>query len=265
MTKALMPLKAGPLDPDEEADWFAGKRPRRLLAIPFGGPIPSPKSSLGVDLDGEWFSPNTDIFGGYKVLRTNRERLVDWHHSAAPPGPNYGDPTGMMTGHIIGKSILDPDPDEDGWWVDLWLKAGDKRVKLVEALARRGAQLFGSSQPLKAQTDRETGEIKVWPFWLETLSTSPQNTYSVLRPKAALDLAEPTGALRELLSELADLDPTLDRSLRGADAAKAGRELSGANLQAIDDALSELDTGMTRVRELVERVRSKYRKEPTDE
>ena len=36
----------------------------------------------------------------------------------------------MMTGHVLGKSILDPDPEEDGWWVDIWLKAGNKRYSV---------------------------------------------------------------------------------------------------------------------------------------
>lgn len=237
--KALLPLKAQALDPDEEQAWFAGKVPRRLLALPFGGPIPSPKSSIGVDLDGEWFSPRTDIYGGYKYLKQNRERLVDWHHSALPPGPGYGDPSGMMTGHIIGKSILDPDPEEDGWWVDLWLKAGEKRVALVRKLAERGAQLFGSSQPAKAERD-PSGEITVWAHMLQTLSTSPQNTYSVLRPaKAMLEEASEvgipvSGQMASLLETMRDLDADLRRtSLAGDDGAKAGRTLTPAEEAAL--------------------------------
>ena len=101
---------------------------------------PSPNSSRGVDYDGEWFSERTDIYGGVRALKENRERLVDFSHSYMAPDKRYGDPTGMMTGHLLGKSILDPDPEEDGWWVDLWLKAGDKRVRMIQALRRaRGA------------------------------------------------------------------------------------------------------------------------------
>ena len=213
MDKSLLPIKAAPLDPDEESAFWAGKHPRRLLAIPFGGPIPSPKSKLGVDLDGEFFSERTDIYGTYPELRVNRERLVDWHHSYQPPGPGYGDPSGMMRGHLIGKSILDPDPDADGWWVDLWLREGDKRVRLVQRLAERGAQLYGSSQPAKGAQVADDGEITVWPFLFETLSTSPQNTLSVMRAKALLDGATESeiawsisDPIRDLMGIVGDFD-----------------------------------------------------------
>jgi hypothetical protein len=266
--KAYMPVKAKALD--DEAAWFAGKIPRRLLAIPFGGPIPSAKSPLGVDYDGEWFSERTDIYGGARALRENRERLVDFSHAFAPPDHRYGDPTGMMSGHILGKSILDPDPEEDGWWVDLWLKAGDRRVKMIQALAHRGAELFGSSQPLPGKTSRtDDGEITVWPFIFETLSPAPSNTYSVLRPaKAMLEEADLAGiavpaAMRELLNNQYSLDASLkDPSLVGGLEAKSGRELSRINDQEIEAALAELDEGYgkasARLRSLIERVRARY-------
>ncbi len=230
--KSFQPVEAKALDADEERAWFAGKIPRRLLAIPFGGPIPFPKAPRGVDYDGEWFSPRTDIYGGIRALRETRERLVDFSHAFAPPSPRYGDPSGMMTGHILGKSILDPDPEEDGWWIDMWLKAGNARVRMIEALARRGAQLYGSAQvvPGKGQKDPSTGEITVWPFMMETLSPAPSNTYSVLRPaKAVLEEADLAGitvsdAMRSLIGDLRDLDSDLRRtSLAGDDEAKGGQ------------------------------------------
>lgn len=245
--KAFLPLKAKALDEDEERAFWDGRIPRRLLAIPFGGPIPSPKSSLGVDLDGEWFDEKTDIYGPYAVLRENRERLVDFMHSYMPPGPRYGDDTGMMMGHLIGKSILDPDPEEDGWWIDLWVERGNRRVALVEALAKRGAQLFGSSQPIGKAVTEPSGHIAVWPYWLQTISTTPQNTYSVIRPKAVLDEADSAGvglpaSLRALASELDSLAADLrEPSIAGVPGAKSGRaaDVSGA-LEAHGKALSRL-------------------------
>lgn len=242
--KALLPIKAAPLDPEEESAFWDGKLPRRLLAIPFGGPIPSPKSKLGVDLDGEWFDADTDIYGSYTELRQNRERLVDFHHSYEPPA-GHGDPTGMMRGHLIGKSILDPDPDEDGWWVDFWVKAGDARVKLIRRLAERGAQLFGSSQPAKGVLIGEDGHIHVWPFIIETISTSPQNTLSVLRPKAMLDEAIQSGIdlpseLQSLLGDLvalnADLSPT--------------SPVREETAKALGVAVDELESALTRLAEV---------------
>lgn len=263
--KAMMPVKAKALSEDEEQAWFEGRVPRRLLAIPFGGPIPSPKAPRGVDYDGEWFSPRTDIFGGIKHLRENRERLVDFSHSFAAPDRRYGDPTGMMTGHLLGKSILDPDPEEDGWWVDIWLKAGERRVRMIQALAQRGAQLFGSSQPIpgKGRRDPDTGEILVWPFVLETLSPAPSNTYSVLRPaKAILEEADLAGIsvsaqMRSLIEDMRDLDSDLRRtSLAGNDEAKGGLDAPDVN-PLIAELGERLGRTTAVLRDLLERQKQK--------
>lgn len=252
--KSMLPIKAAPLDMDEEAAWFAGRVPRRLLAIPFGGPIPSPKSRLGVDLDGEFFSERTDIFGAFPELRRTRERLTDFHHSARPPGPGYGDPTGMMKGVFIGKSILDTEPDEHGWWVDFWFKQGDSRVKLIEQLARRGAQLYGSSQPLAKADIAEDGEILTWPFWLETISTAPQNTFSVIRPKAALEAVAGDPFWADMATELHDLQAYLPgTSAMGDPAAKSGRMLSASNEAALREALAVLEKAFGTVRTVLDR------------
>lgn len=238
--KSLIPIKAKPLDDDELTAWFEGRVPRRLLAIPFGGPIPSQKSSLGVDLDGEWFSPRTDIYGSHEILRRERERPVDFHHSL--------DPTGMMGETIIGKSILDPDPDEDGWWVDVWLKAGEKRLALIKRLVERGAQLFGSSQAASKKADLDTGEILEWPFIIETLSTSPQNTYSVLRPAKASSVYYPVSeSMQDFIASLdnlgSDLGPTSQVAPAGAGTAKAGRV--SPDIRALRDAYGSLGTAVS--------------------
>lgn len=248
----LMPIKAAPLD-DTEA-FFAGKVPWRLLAIPFDAPIPSKDNPRGVDLDGESFDPTVDIFGGYKALLESRERLTDYHHSS--------DPTGLMGRTIIGKSILDPNPEEDGWWVDFWFKAGEQRVALIKKLVERGAQLFGSSQAIRKEVTAK-GRITVWPYYMQTLSTSPQNTLSVLRPKAVLDEINQSGipistAMTRLIEESADLEADLARETASA---KAGRELSGSNEAEIEAVLGEIDASTSRARALIERIRAKYRKE----
>lgn len=260
MTKALLPIKAEQLDDAETRDWFAGKRPRRLLAIPFGGPIPSPKSPKGVDLDGEWFDEHTDLTGGYKALVQSRERLVDWHHA--------GDPTGVMGKALIGRAELDDEPEEDGLWADFWFSKGQERISKIKALARRGAELFGSSQAAFKKADPVTGHIDVWPYYLQTITTSPQNTLSVIRAKAVLDGADQAGIaisdqMRSLLAEMLDLGSSLsDPSATGDGWAKAGRELSGANEQEIADAIEEVMAGNNRLLAFLERVRAKYHKEP---
>ena len=239
--KSLIPLKAAPLDPDEMDAWFAGKLPRRLLAIPFGGPIPKKGAPIGTDLDGEWFDETTDIYGPYAVLRNERERLVDWHHRQ--------DPTGKMGNAIIGKAVLDEEPDEDGWWESVWLKAGEARLSLIKRLQERGAALFGSSEALFKKVD-DAGKIVTWPYVRQTLSTSPQNTLSVLRPmKASLDALDSTdldvsGPLRDFLVGVdnlgSDLGPTSRLATGGEGTAKAGRVLSARNERALRDALALL-------------------------
>jgi len=267
MTKSLIPVKAQEMDAAEERAWFAGKLPRRLLAIPFGGPIPSPKSKRGVDLDDEWFDETTDIYGPYLGLRKSRERLVDFMHSYQPGSAEYGDrmvnpatgESGLMLGHLLGKSILDPDPEEDGWWVDLWFEAGNRRVAMVDALAKRGARLYGSSQAIgKAKYD-PSGHIAVWPYWLQTITTTPQNTYSVIRPKAILDkvgtLLETDGShWSDIEAALRSLAPSLRVPPEGAELeAKAGRVLSARNESDLRAALDVLQSALDRLETVVGR------------
>src|ERR1035437_889728 len=98
-TKTLLPMKAEPLRDGEIADWIAGKRARRLLAMPFGRPRSAQtfgvaEDGKGRDLDGELFDADTDIKPAWFT-----ERPIDWHHSK--------DATGVMNGVLLGKA---PDP-----------------------------------------------------------------------------------------------------------------------------------------------------------
>jgi hypothetical protein len=216
----------------------------KLLAIPFGGPIPSANSAKGVDLDGEWFSERTDIKPDWFA-----ERLVDWHHG--------GDPVLKRT--VIAKAdnlVM----DEDGWWVDVWLKHGEKRLDLIKRLAERGAQIFGSSESVPGMVKKaSTGEILVWPYVRQTLSTSPQNTHSILRPfKAVLEGTEPTTAFwSDIEFAMRDLGSDLRLTSTGDDVAKAGRELSAANVKDIQEGLDAVRTALGRLDAMVKR-QSKY-------
>ena len=73
--------------------WLAGERARRVLMVPFGGPLPGGKA--GLDMDGEYFDSASDLFGPrelFPMLHASRERLVDWHHdefSLPPDAPGY--------------------------------------------------------------------------------------------------------------------------------------------------------------------------------
>lgn len=205
----MQPLKATVLDDDAF----------RLLAIPFGGPIPSQKSSRGVDLDGEWFDEQTDI----RVKGSLPKSVpVDWHHGFDT----------YMKGEVIGKAI-DPEMDEEGWWVTVWLDHGKRRLGLIKRLAEAGAQLFGSSQSDGPEVRKaKTGHIDVWPYVAQALSTSPQNTLSVVRPMKAVVGVPIEAKMRNLAS---DLRSTYES---GEDEAKARRVL--ADLEAAEAAMTQL-------------------------
>lgn len=217
-------LKAHPIDDDAF----------RLLAIPFGGPVPSKDSPKGVDIDGEWFSENTDIKAGWFPFRP-----VDWHHKMDP----------FMGGTIFGKAVLDSEPEEDGWWVTVWLKHGERRLDLVRRLASKGAGLYGSSEAVPSLVRKaSTGEILTWPYIRQALSTSPQNPLSVIRPlKATVDdlYAEgeaPTAAFFSDLERFMDnLTTQPDSNLTSEETAKAGRVLAGRNEARLREGLDALD------------------------
>jgi len=198
----------------------------RLLAIPFGGPLG------GRDLDGEFFSKRTDIKPDWFT-----ERPVLWHHGQ----DRY------MADTVVGKAT-DLTLEDDGWWVDVWLKHGEQRADLIKRLASK-APLYGSSGTISYLRKASTGgEILVWPYVEQTLTTSPQNTLSVTRPaKAILDTYESAfiplrGQVKAYLDSIATLDNlSTDLPLTSGQSevvAKAGRVLSARNERALRDALA---------------------------
>lgn len=174
--KATGELKAEPMDTAALDSWLAGKRSRRILAVPFGGPLPG--GTKGRDLDGEYFDADVDLFGPYPILRTTRERLVDWHHG--------DDPTMRMKGAILGRIVMDELPQDDGYWADFWANAGERRRALIGQLEAGGVPLFGSSQAAAGIRKANDGHILVWPLIRHTITTSPQNTWAVVPPLKAL-------------------------------------------------------------------------------
>lgn len=246
--KAVGELKAEPMTTAQLDRWLSGKTSRRLLVVPFGGPIPKKGAPLGTDLDGEWFDGETDLFAGYPALTQSRERLVDWHHG--------NDPTGRMKGAILGHIVLDAEPEDDGYWADFWANAGEERRNLIARLERGGIPLFGSSQAAYKKA-REDGHIDEWPLIRHTITTSPQNTYAVVPPIKAL-LAwdglplEEIGyaAIKAALVGLDGLADDIEASLSaeavaasllaGEGDGKAGRSLSARNEAALRARIEEL-------------------------
>lgn len=190
-------MKAEPMEAPALDRWLQGLIPRRLLMVPFGGPLPGGKA--GLDLDGECFDADTDLYGPFPFLRSNRDRLVDWHHD--------NDPTLAMKGAILGRVVMDAAPEADGLWADFWANAGEKRRELVAMLERRGVPLFGSSQAIPSAVRKAAdGRIEVWPVYRHTITTSPQNTLAVVPAlKALLTSGLPSEATSKAALEAAVL------------------------------------------------------------
>jgi len=174
-------IKAEPLTTVELDNWLAGKRARRILVVPFGGPLPGGKA--GLDLDGDAFDADSDLYGDYPALLQSRERLVDWHHD--------DDPTGVMKGAILGRIMLDEQPEAEGVWADFWANAGERRRNLVAQLEKAGVPLYGSSQAItggirKSRMAEGGNHIDRWPLIRHTITTSPQNIWATVPALKAL-------------------------------------------------------------------------------
>lgn len=183
----------------------------RVLSIPFGGPFE------GKDLDGEYFTPKTDI----KPDWFDRRPLV-WHHNL--------DKT-MKADPVVGTDDDLELDDKTGWWSTVWLNRSHQYWAQIDSLLRAG-KVYGSSGsiPHFVRTDRKTGEILVWPFIEQTLTPTPANPYSVIVAAKAVDHFDQAeiglspalrGILTDLNSHTADLPSDLPTG--GELAAKRGR------------------------------------------
>lgn len=250
--KAFVDVKAQLMTGRELDAWLAGERPRRVMAVPFGGPLPG--GPRGKDLDGQYFDERSDLTGPYAGLKASLSRLVDWHHDGAgvPRDAQW------MKGTILGRIDMDPEPSEitydgdviEGIAADWWARAGERRLALVKALSRKNQPIFGSGQAYYAKASAD-GHLDEFPMFRWTASTSPQNTWAVIPPlKAILGSDLPfdevgLAALRAAVVGLDALDPDPSESLsdtaaRSEVAGKAGRVLSAANEAELRRAMEAL-------------------------
>jgi hypothetical protein len=128
----------------------------RVLAIPFGGPFKG-----GKDLDGEFFSPRTDI-----KPRWFAERPVLFHHGL----------DSTVKDADLGIEEMDDEAKDDGWWGTLWLDRSANYWEKVNSLLRAG-KMYGSSGAIAhlVRKDKMSGEILVWPHAEQTLTPTPAN------------------------------------------------------------------------------------------
>ncbi len=238
-------MKAEPMTEKRLDRWLAGELPRRVLVIPFGGPLAGGKA--GLDLDGEYFDAETDLVGPFEALRQTRDRVVDWHHGDDPAPSKVN-----MKGANLGRIVLDTEPDDDGLWADWWAQKGEERMRLIKRLQDKGVPLYGSSYAAFKQKAKD-GHIEVWPLIRHTITTSPQNINAAV-PSLKAMLTDPDiplddvglAALKAAMTGLDDLLPSLeaerldDGPAAAAIRVKAGRVFSAKNEAALRRALTEL-------------------------
>ncbi len=257
--KSFFDLKADALTERKTKLWLDGEIGRRILVVPFGGPVPKAGLDRGVDLDDEFFDETSDLVDGHAALKASPWRLMDWHHDDNQvPSRLRGGPALSMKGVVIGEIELEDDADDFGHWAAWWIKRGQSNqqelgAKRVAALQEMGQPIWGSSMAAyKRKADN--GHIDAWPLIRHTASTSPRNHHAVIPPLKALltdvsfdDLSN--GAMKALLEGYADqLDLLLTSSDAavstpvpvGDGAAKAGRVLSQKNIEDLRAAIDLL-------------------------
>lgn len=159
----------------------------RVLAIPFGGPFAG-----GKDLDGEFFSPNTDIKAHWF-----KARPVLFHHGQDQTAKDED----------YGEQELDEAPGPDGWWSTVWLNRSARYWEQVDKLLRAG-KAYGSSGAIAHLVRKAVdGEILTWPHAEQTITPTPANPFARITASKALtgfDLAgiELSDTVKSLLEEL---------------------------------------------------------------
>lgn len=124
------------------------------LAIPFGGPIG------GRDLDGEYFTKNTDL-----CLDWFAERPLLYHHGL----------NDAVKATVIGR-VKSYDIRDDGVWAQAELDKNSRYREVVSKLVDDAALGFSSGTVVHlVDTDTSTGEIKRWPWVEESLTPTPAN------------------------------------------------------------------------------------------
>jgi hypothetical protein len=173
-----------------------GSRKWRVLAIPFGGPFAG-----GRDLDGEYFSPRTDIKAHWF-----RERPVIFHHGQHS----------AVKDEEFGVEEMDSQPSKDGWWgtmfFDREMQRSSQYWDQVNRLLAAG-KMYGSSGAIAHLVLKaKDGEILRWPHAEQTLTTTPANFYSRITASKALAGFDNAGiALDEAMkAAIADLDAIAD-------------------------------------------------------
>ena len=197
----------------------------RVLAIPFGGPFKG-----GKDLDGEYFSPRTDVKASWFS-----QRPVLWHHGKDQE----------LDSETLGTED-DLEKDSEGWWATMWLDRANRYWAQVNSLLQAG-KVYGSSGALGHLVRKAPdGEILVWPHIEQTLTPTPANPFARVVPTKAVD---------DFTSAGLALDPALRGLLTEFDSQEADLGLDLPDEGGEDPAIQRLVGELARLEELIRKLR----------
>ena len=124
------------------------------LLAPFGGPI------KGRDLQGEYFSPNTDFA---------LEWFDDWQR---PLLYNHGLDSEIKTS-VVGR--IKVSPSEKGLWMQAQLEKAHEYYDEIAKLVDDGALGLSSGSVSHLVSTSKSGEIKSWPLIEGSMTPTPAN------------------------------------------------------------------------------------------
>lgn len=267
MTKRATPVTE---DGERNAIKFVKDRDDAVegLGIPYGGPF------AGKDIDGEFFSKNTDF-------------CLDWF-SERPTLYDHGLDDALKSA-VVGRT-LEYRVTDDGVWVKAQLDKKNRYYSAIADLIAQDALGFSSgAMPHLVETDRKSGEILRWPWVEMSLTPIPANPLAkahfvksaeqaieyleavsaqsspaaVKAALTALDKAAETGSGSESLDDqlmrvASDAEEVTQRTRKRIElrSAKVGRELSTGNRQwltSLEERLSALEVVRQEIKELLER------------
>lgn len=135
---------------------------------PYGGPL------AGKDMQGEFFTPNTDF-----CLDWFPQRPVLYHHGLdATKGIE-------VCGTQIGAEVRDA-----GLWIECQLNKSQKYWEQIKAMIKSGTLFFSSGALPHLVEKKSTGEITRWPTLEFTLTPTPANPMATIESLKAVVLPD---------------------------------------------------------------------------
>lgn len=200
------------------------------MAIPFGGPV------NGKDLDGEYFTPQTDFAEEWFT-----ERPLLYHHGL----------DGAVKTTAVGRQTS-ATKQTDGMWVQAQLDRSNAYADSIWELVQAGKLYFSSGAISHLVQKAPDGRITRWPWVEQSLTPTPANPFAYLTPATsakssfkAVDMEVPMAVKMAVLEEeLAGMKTSMD-------ALKVGRTISMTNMEKLTAAHDSMQTAVGHVKDLM--------------